>query len=295
MRDMARHPLLDAEEEIALAEEIQRGMAAEHRLAQGPVEDAQEGQALEAAAELGKQARRRLVLCNLRLVIAVAKEYTGGDLSLSDLVQEGNVGLIEAVERYDHRRGMRFSTYAWWWIRQRISRAIANQSRTVRLPVHVGSSLSRLRRASRELESRLKRRPTAEELAGHMGLTVRKVRRLMQWEQRKVLSLEMPVGSEGESELGDLIEDRDAPSMDEIVAHGQLRQRVQDIVQDMLRPRERDVLRLRFGLDGSRSRTLDQVASEFGVTRERVRQIEARALRRLRHASVYHELREAQT
>ena len=292
---MARHPLLDAEEEIALAEEYQRGRAADHGLAEGLVVDLQERQALEATAELGKQARRRLVLCNLRLVIYVAKEYAGGDLAFIDLVQEGNVGLIEAVDRYDHRRGMRFSTYAWWWIRQRISRAIANQSRTVRLPVHVGSDLTRLRRASRELESRLRRRPTPEELAGHMGMTVRKVRRLMQWEQRKVLSLQMPVGSEGESELGDLIEDQDTPSMDEIVDHGQLREEVQDVVQAMLKPRERAVLRLRFGLDGSRSRTLDQVATEFGVTRERVRQIEARALRRLRHASVCYELRDAQT
>lgn len=295
MRDMARHALLDAEEEIALAEEHQRGRAAQHRLAKGPVADAQERQALGAAAELGKQARRRLVLCNLRLVIYVAKEYAGGDLAFIDLVQEGNVGLIEAVDRYDHRRRVRFSTYAWWWIRQRMSRAIASQSRTVRLPVHVSSALTRLRRASRELESRLKRRPTPEELAGHMGMNVRKVRRLMQWEQRKVLSLQMPVGSEGESELGDLIDDRDTPSMEEIVAHRQLREKVRGVMQAMLKPRERDVLRLRFGLDGSRSRTLEQVAGEFGVTRERVRQIEARALRRLRHASVYHELRDAQT
>ena len=294
MRDMARYALLDAGDEIALAEEVQLGKLAECRLAEGLVKDDQERRRLWTAVERGKQARRRFVLCNLRLVIAVAKEYAGGELSLSDLVQEGNVGLIEAVERYDHRRGMRFSTSAWWWIRQTISRAISNQSRTVRLPVHVSTDLAHMRRARQELESRLKRRPTPEELAEHMGMSLRKVRRLKQWEQRKVVSLQTPVGSEGESELGEFVEDEDTPPMEEIVAHGQLREKVQDIVKAMLKPRERAVLRLRFGLDGRRSCTLDQIAKEFGVTRERVRQIEARALRRLRHASVYRELREAQ-
>jgi RNA polymerase primary sigma factor len=292
MTEIVRHSLLDAEEEVALAIQLERGRQAEHQLAEMPASDTQVRQQLEAEVKRGEKARRRLIVCNLRLVISVAKHYLNCGLPLSDLVQEGNVGLMEAVERYDHRRGLRFSTYAMWWIRQAIQRAVANHGRVIRLPARVNDELYRLRQAERSLESRLERLPTLQELAERMGMSLREVRRLVKWD-RRTLSLDMPVGDEGDSHLRDFVQDQDTPPTEDIVARHQLRQVVQEVLDARLRPREQEVLRMRFGLDGSEGLTLKQVAQKLGITRERVRQIEARALRRLRHVHTWHQLKEA--
>jgi RNA polymerase primary sigma factor len=248
---------------------------------------------LEASAVRGERARQALIQRNLRLVVSMAERYSGIGLPFSDLVQEGNIGLMEAVDRYDYRRGVRFATYAGWWIQQAMRRALTNQLRTVRLPSHVYENLHRLRRATRELESRLERRPTSQELAEHTGMPLRKVQRLARLQQRRFLSLNMPVGDEGDSELADFLADRDTPPMEAIHARRHLREGVRNAVATGLPPREREVLRMRFGLDGGHTQTLAQVAERLGVTRERVRQIEKRALRRLRHARTPYELRQA--
>lgn len=293
MAEMGRYPLLSKEEEIVLAERYERGRTAKEQISEMVAFDLQERQELEAAVRRGDQARQRMIRCNLRLVISVAKHYGGRGLPFEDLVQEGNVGLIEAVERYDPRRGTRFSTYAVWWIRQTVSRAIGNQARTVRLPVHVSTELHHLRRVSNQLESCLHRRPTRQEMAEQMGVSLRRVRRLSQW-QHKALSLNAPVGDREDSELADLVQDKDVPLIEETFARRQLRESVHDVMEAQLSAREQQILHLRFGLDGGPSRTLAQVAERVGVTRERVRQIETRALRRLRRASVRHkDLREA--
>ena len=285
LSDMSRYPLLNEDEEATLAAQYQEGRGAQEQLSETGTLDPQAKQALQEVIARGKRARERMIRSNLRLVVSRAKQYVGRGLSFEDLVQEGNIGLIAAVERYDPTRVTRFSTYAVWWIQQRMRRAIANQVRLVRLPVYVSEDLRRLRRARNELSSALERRPTPGEVAEKMGVPLRKVRRLGRWEQG-VLSLNSSVGDGQESELADLVPDRDAPPMEETVAHHQLRERVQDMMTKRLRPREQEVLRMRFGLDGSQEQTLKQVAKVLGVTRERVRQIEARALRRLRHASV---------
>jgi RNA polymerase primary sigma factor len=292
LSDVARYPLLSADEEVALATQYQLGQAAEGRLSEANELGLRERRELEASVTCAERARERMIRSNLRLVISQARRYAGRGLSFDDLVQEGNIGLIEAVERYDPHRGVRFSTYAVPWIQQKMRRAIENQVRMVRLPVHVTEDLYRLHKATNTLSSNLERRPTPEELAVQMDMSLRKVRRLLRWE-RRVLSLNSPIGDEQDSELVDLIADQDAPSMEETFAHRQMRERVQDMMTERLRPRECEVLRMRFGLDGKQGQTLKQIADALGVTRERVRQIEARALRRLRHASVRdRELRE---
>jgi RNA polymerase primary sigma factor len=285
LSDMSRYPLLSGDEEVTLAAQYREGRAAQAQLSEASTLDPQARQALEGAIARGQQARECMIRGNLRLVVSQAKQYAGRGLSFEDLVQEGNIGLIAAVERYDPTRGNRFSTYAVWWIQQRMGRAIANKVRLVRLPVYVNDDLRRLHRARNDLAAALGRRPTPEEVAKEMGMPLKKVRRLAQWENR-VLSLNAPVGDEGDSELADLVPDRETPAMEETVARHQLRERMQDMMGKRLRPREREVLRMRFGLDGSQEQTLKQVAEVLGVTRERVRQIEVRALRRLRHASV---------
>jgi RNA polymerase primary sigma factor len=293
MAEMGRHSLLSEEEEISLAEEYAQGRAAEEQLAEALNPDPKRKRVLEAAVVHGQEARKRMIQCNLRLVVSQAKRYAGRGLSFEDLVQEGNIGLIEAVERFDPRRGARFSTYAVWWIRQAVTRAIANQSRMVRLPAHVGEKLYRLRRAREKLSAQLHRRPTEHELAEQMGVSPGEIRRLLR-SQRSVLSLNMPVGEEGDNELGDIVPDRDAPTMEETYAHYELRQKVHDMMAARLPPREQQVLRMRFGLDGGQTRTLAQIAEVLGITRERVRQIESRALRRLRYTSARRrDLREA--
>jgi RNA polymerase primary sigma factor len=285
MQEMGRYPLLSEEEEVELASQYQQGRAATDQLARAAELEELERLELEHLVDRGDEARRRMIRCNLRLVISTAKQYSGSGLPFDDLIQEGNVGLIEAVERFDPTRGTRFSTYAVWWIKQAIQRAVTNKGRTVRLPAHVADQLRVMRRASRSLESRLSREPTVRELAKQMGIRARAVRRLQRW-QRRVLSLNMPVGEEGDSELADFVEDRQAPSLEELLHDQQLRDQVRELVAARLSPREQRVLGLRFGLSGDERQTLEEIAEKMGVTRERIRQIERRALRRLRHAGI---------
>jgi RNA polymerase primary sigma factor len=293
MAEMTQYPLLSAEQEISLAQQYQRGRAAERQLYDASSLRVSEQSALAEVVEQGQQARERLIRCNLRFVVSMAHKYSGLGLPLVDLIQEGSIGLIEAVERYDPDRGFRFATYAGWWIQQGIRRAITNKGHLVRFPAHVRAELHQLRQASKKLESRFERRPTPQELSEQLGMRLVKIRRLLQLQQRRVLSLQMPVGDEGDSELGDLIPDPNTPSMEDIYAEHHLRQSVRDAMASRLSPREQEVLRMRFGLDGNEGKTLQQIADELQVSRERVRQIEARALRRLRYAETRLKLHKA--
>jgi RNA polymerase primary sigma factor len=274
LREIGRVPLLSAEEEVRLAQRMERGRAellkpATHRNYRF-VED-------------GEEAQRRLTEANLRLVVSVAKKYIGRGMSLLDLIQEGNIGLIRAVEKFDYTKGYKFSTYATWWIRQAITRAIADQARTIRIPVHMVETINRLIRISRRLLQELGREPTSEEIAAQMEISPEKVREIIKVSQEPV-SLETPIGEEEDSHLGDFIEDHTALAPADAASHQLLKEQVEDVL-DSLTERERKVLQLRFGLDDGRSRTLEEVGKEFHVTRERIRQIEAKALRKLRHPS----------
>ncbi|HAG99468.1 MAG TPA: RNA polymerase sigma factor RpoD [Ktedonobacter sp.] len=272
LREIGRVPLLSAEEEVKLAQRMERGKA--ERLKAVPnrryVDD-------------GDEAQRRLTEANLRLVVSVAKKYIGRGMSLLDLIQEGNIGLIRAVEKFDYTKGYKFSTYATWWIRQAITRAIADQARTIRIPVHMVETINRLIRISRRLLQDLGREPTSEEIAEQMEISAEKVREIIKVSQEPV-SLETPIGEEDDSHLGDFIEDHTALAPADAASHQLLKEQVEDVL-DSLTERERKVLQLRFGLDDGRSRTLEEVGKEFHVTRERIRQIEAKALRKLRHPS----------
>ncbi|MEI7555103.1 MAG: RNA polymerase sigma factor RpoD [Chloroflexota bacterium] len=256
LREIGRVPLLTAAKEVDLAKRMEAG---------------------------DDEARRHLTEANLRLVVSVAKKYIGRGMSLLDLIQEGNIGLIRAVEKFDYRKGYKFSTYATWWIRQAITRAIADQARTIRIPVHMVETINRLIRTSRRLVQELGRDPTSDEIAREMGLPAEKVREIIKISQEPV-SLETPIGEEEDSHLGDFIEDQKALAPADAASHQLLKEQVEDVL-DSLTQRERRVLQLRFGLDDGRSRTLEEVGREFGVTRERIRQIEAKALRKLRHPS----------
>ncbi|HEV2235020.1 MAG TPA: RNA polymerase sigma factor RpoD [Ktedonobacterales bacterium] len=274
LREIGRVPLLSAAEEVALAKRMEKGKLEGVK----PLATQRMGIVLDA-----EDAQQRLTEANLRLVVSVAKKYIGRGMSLLDLIQEGNIGLIRAVEKYDYTKGFKFSTYATWWIRQAITRAIADQARTIRIPVHMVETINRLIRTSRRLLQELGREPLAEEIALEMQITPDRVREIIKVSQEPV-SLEMPIGEEDDSHLGDFIEDATALAPADAASHQLLKEQVEDVLGG-LTDRERKVLQLRFGLDDGRSRTLEEVGREFKVTRERIRQIEAKALRKLRHPS----------
>ncbi|MCB0086318.1 MAG: RNA polymerase sigma factor RpoD [Caldilineaceae bacterium] len=289
LKEIGRVPLLTAEEEVALAKRMERGRDARKKLSQG-LSDWEEREKLLWYVRDGQAAQEHLIKANSRLVVSVAKKYVGRGVPFLDLIQEGNIGLIRAVKKFDFRRGFKFSTYATWWIRQAVTRAIADQGRTIRVPVHMYEQINRLTRTSRQLVQELGRDPTTEEIADELGVSPRKVEHIMRVSQRP-LSLEMPVGEEEDSYLGDFIEDEDADSPSEAAGQHVLREVIDEIFQS-LTPREVRILQLRFGLVDGYCYTLEEVGKKFGVTRERIRQIEAQALSRLRHPSRSRKLRD---
>lgn len=256
LKEIGRVPLLTADEEVSLALKIEQG---------------------------DQEAKQRLAEANLRLVVSIAKRYVGRGMQFLDLIQEGNMGLMKAVEKFDYRKGFKFSTYATWWIRQAITRAIADQARTIRIPVHMVETINKLIRIQRQLLQELGKEPTPEQIAEKMEMPTEKVREILKIAQEPV-SLETPIGEEDDSHLGDFIEDQEATSPAEHAAYELLKEQLEDVL-DTLTDREENVLRLRFGIDDGRTRTLEEVGKVFGVTRERIRQIEAKALRKLRHPS----------
>ena len=263
LKEIGKVPLLTAEEEIELAKRMEAG---------------------------DEKAKQKLAEANLRLVVSIAKRYVGRGMLFLDLIQEGNLGLIKAVEKFDYEKGYKFSTYATWWIRQAITRAIADQARTIRIPVHMVETINKLIRESRQLLQELGREPLPEEIAERMGISVERVREILKISQEPV-SLETPIGEEEDSHLGDFIQDQNVPVPAEAAASNLLRDQLNEVL-DTLTPREQKVLRLRFGMDDGRARTLEEVGKEFQVTRERIRQIEAKALRRLRHPSKSRKLKD---
>lgn len=282
LREVGKTPLLTPEEEIELARRCQRGRAAEEQLKKG-IPDHETRQRLLKEMEEGHKARERFVKANSRLVVSVARKYLRRGVPFADLIQEGNLGLMRAIERFDPERGYRFSTYAIWWIRQAISRAVAYQGRTIRLPAHVVEEISRLNRASRRLTKELGREPNEEELAEEMDISQEKVADLTRVAVEPV-SLDIPVGEEEMSSLAEFVEDEVTPPPTAEASQSLLEEQVEEALAS-LTPREAEVIRLRFGLDGGRSYTLEEVGQKIGLTRERVRQIQAEALRRLRHPS----------
>ena len=288
LKEIGKVPLLSADEEINIAMRMEKGDEAKQMLESGinadgkPLTDEEKKQC-QAAIDDGTQAKRLLAEANLRLVVSIAKRYVGRGMLFLDLIQEGNLGLIKAVEKFDYRKGYKFSTYATWWIRQAITRAIADQARTIRIPVHMVETINKLIRVSRQLLQEYGREPTPEEIAKAMGISEAKVREIIKIAQEPV-SLETPIGEEEDSHLGDFIPDDDAPAPAEAASHALMREQLWDVL-NTLTPREEKVLRLRFGLDDGNQRTLEEVGREFKVTRERIRQIEAKALRKLRHPS----------
>lgn len=289
LKEMARVPLLTTEEEVRLAKLLVKGEEAERELAKNS-HDPEERARLEKIIEEGKAAREHLIKANTRLVVSIAKKYMGRGVPFLDLIQEGNLGLMKAVEKFDYRRGYRFSTYATWWIRQTITRAIADQGRTIRVPVHMSDRIRRLYKTARQLEQERGRKPTPEEIAEEMDLEPRKVQWMLKVSWRP-LSLERPVGEEEDSELGSFIEDDSTPTPTQSAYQHLLREKMEEVLST-LTPREARILRLRFGLQNGRSYTLEEVGQKFGLTRERIRQIEGKALRRLRHPRRSRQLRD---
>ena len=290
LKEIGRIPLLTAEQEVSLAKRMEAGRNSKRRLSNDRNLSYEDREELSAIVRDGKSAQEHLIKANSRLVVSVAKKYVGRGVPFLDLIQEGNIGLIRAVNKFDYRRGYKFSTYATWWIRQAVTRAIADQGRTIRVPVHMYEQINRLARVSRQLVQELGRDPTVEEIAGELGVSPKKVERTIKVSQRP-LSLEMPVGEEDDSFLGDFIEDSDAPSPTDQASQQLLRDQIDDIFVS-LTPREVRILQLRFGLVDGYSYTLEEVGKKFGVTRERIRQIEAQALGRLRHPSRSRKLRD---
>ena len=279
LKEMARVPLLTTEEEISLAIRLEAGEDAARKLRANP--NHKRAQELQQVVQDGVLAREHLIKANTRLVVSIAKKYMARGVPFLDLIQEGNLGLMKAVEKFDYRRGFRFSTYATWWIRQTITRAIADQGRTIRVPVHMSDRIRRLYRVARKLEQEYGHKPTPEEIAVEMNVDARKVRWMLRvsWQP---LSLERPVGEDEDSEFGHFIENDSVPSPSQSTFDKMLREKIESLL-NTLTPREARILRLRFGLLNGRSHTLEEVGQKFGLTRERIRQIEGRALRRLRH------------
>jgi len=291
LKEMSRVPLLKADEEFELAIRIEDGRRAKVELMRAPGRQRTlERQRLEALVQEGVLAREHIIKANTRLVVSIAKRYMGRGVPFLDLIQEGNLGLMKAVEKYDVHKGFRFSTYATWWIRQTITRSIADQARTIRLPVHMSDRIREIYKATRDLEQRLGRVPTLEELATELKLDLEKLQWILKvsW---LPLSLESPVGDDGESDLGMFIEDEFSPTPLQSVYQSMLREKIDEVLGTLL-PREARVLRLRFGLDTGVPYTLEEVGEKFGLTRERIRQIEGKALRRLRHPRRARQLKE---
>ena len=287
LKEIGKVPLLTAAEEIDLAMKIEAGVAAGEQLEKadaGEIElERRDLRRLTRIEEVGFDAKQQLIEANLRLVVSIAKRYVGRGMLFLDLIQEGNLGLIRAVEKFDYRKGYKFSTYATWWIRQAITRAIADQARTIRIPVHMVETINKLIRVSRQMLQEYGREPTPDEIAKAMNISESKVREIIKVAQEPV-SLETPIGEEEDSHLGDFIPDDEAPAPAEAASFTLMKEQLLDVL-DTLTPREEKVLRLRFGLDDGHQRTLEEVGREFKVTRERIRQIEAKALRKLRHPS----------
>ncbi len=292
LKEIGKVPLLSAEEEIELAQRMENGVVAREKVAilkkreeagEADEDTAAEIERLTKEATDGEDAKKRLAEANLRLVVSIAKRYVGRGMLFLDLIQEGNLGLIKAVEKFDYRKGYKFSTYATWWIRQAITRAIADQARTIRIPVHMVETINKLIRVSRQLLQELGREPSPEEIAVEMNMPVERVREILKISQEPV-SLETPIGEEEDSHLGDFIQDDNVPVPAEAAAFTLLKEQLEEVL-GTLTEREQKVLTLRFGLEDGRARTLEEVGKEFNVTRERIRQIEAKALRKLRHPS----------
>ena len=296
LKEIGKVPLLSAEEEIELAQKMEAGAVAtekiqimKSRIEEEEVEESEieelteEIKNLQKDVDFGSEAKKRLAEANLRLVVSIAKRYVGRGMLFLDLIQEGNLGLIKAVEKFDYRKGYKFSTYATWWIRQAITRAIADQARTIRIPVHMVETINKLIRVSRQLLQELGREPSPEEIAAEMNMPVDRVREILKISQEPV-SLETPIGEEEDSHLGDFIKDDNVPVPADAAAFTLLKEQLEEVL-GTLTEREQKVLTLRFGLEDGRARTLEEVGKEFNVTRERIRQIEAKALRKLRHPS----------
>jgi RNA polymerase primary sigma factor len=291
LKEIGRVSLLTAQEEVSLAQRIEKGVFAEEKMSKEPGKSTDE-QVRELRWEIidGHRAKRHLVEANLRLVVSIAKRYVGRGMAFLDLIQEGNLGLIRAVEKFDYAKGFKFSTYATWWIRQAITRAIADQARTIRIPVHMVETINKLARIQRQLLQDLGREPTSDEIAQQMEISTEKVREIQKISQEPV-SLETPIGEEEDSHLGDFIEDSEAVVPLEKASFRLLQEQLESVLHT-LDARSREVIRLRFGLDDGQPRTLEEVGKRFGVTRERIRQIESKTLSKLRHPSRSQKLRD---
>jgi RNA polymerase primary sigma factor len=291
-RQMAQEPLLNAQEEIDLAKRIERGKRAQDRVQYPDAKDRSDRwhRHMERLIFDGQLAREHLGRANTRLVVSIAKRYMGQGLPFPDLIQEGNVGLMRAVDKYDYRRGNRFSTYATWWIRQAITRALAQKTRTIRIPLHMTERIRQMYRIAQNLEQKRGRRPTVDEIAVEMDLPEETIRSMMDASQHAI-ALERPVGDDGDSEFGDFIEDQDTPSPVESATQHLLEETIEEVLSE-LTPRQSHILRLRFGLGGGEPHTLEEIANKFGLSRERIRQLEKEALRRLRHPRLAHNLRD---